>query len=193
MAAADLNAVLYAPGRLCIAPTNLALPFPHGGTALGTCGSIEVVHAVGHHDIEAEELGAMVVQSVVTFEAFMLSGVLRDLDADALATIFPNTRTGTLTKAPGIRHWLDAETAGQSSVIRPGSTIAGRGVKLLFSPLDPDRVRGVIFYRALPRVREQAAAAKSFRDPNEQPFIFLAIPDASSRVARDDYLAELSL
>ena len=35
MGTAKSNRVLHLPGRICKSPTNLALDFPHGGTALG--------------------------------------------------------------------------------------------------------------------------------------------------------------
>ena len=78
--------------------------------------------------------------------------------------------------------------------VKPGAKMSDRAVKLLFSPLDADNVRGVILYRALPVPLPDAALQRfSWRDRAEVPFLFVAIPDATLRVARHDFLPELPL
>lgn len=188
MSAADLNYVLQVPGRLCVGPTDLTAAFPHGGTALGEVYRAAVVHTEGWFDVEAEEYGHQVVESVWSGEQYALTAILRQFDETAIGTVFPNTVTGTTSKRVGVKHWLDV-----ASPVRPGHLASSRQVKLLFSPLDPDRNRAVIFYRALPRTADQKRMALSVIERLEVPVAFIAIPDATYRTTRIDFLKELSV
>jgi hypothetical protein len=188
VATSDLHQVLQVPGRLCINPTSLTSAFPHGGTALGTVHQVGVQIASGFFDVTAEEFGDQVVESIFTGEQWGLAAVLRQFDEDAIAAVFPNTTTGTTSKRVTVRHWSDA-----SSPNRPGHKLSGRSVKLLFSPLDSDRNRAVIFYRALPRVAEQLELMHAVDRRVEVPVVFLAIPDATMRVARSDFLRDMAV
>lgn len=191
MAAADLNLVLASPGNLCVNPTDLSLPFPHGGTALGSVREPFVDAAPSWFDVTAEEYGGQVVESIFCGESFLIRGFLRYDDPDALSTLNPNTKTGARSKAPGIRHWLDAQVAGDTTFY-PGMKASDRAVKLLFSPLDTSRSKAVLLYRALPRA-EVSSVPRAFGGKVERPFLFLAIPDSTLRVYRDDFLVELAL
>lgn len=191
MSTSDLAQVTSAPGRLCINPTDLTLAFPHGGTSLGEVGEIGITIASGFYDIDAEEFGGRIVESVWTGENVWLACTLRQWDETAVGTIFPNTTTGTLSKRVGLKGWEQV-----ASPVRPGSLLSARSVKLLFSPLDPQRNRAAIFYRALPKAPETAALDAMIT--SRQAFkgcVFLAIPDASSpaRVHRIDFLKDLSV
>lgn len=188
MATADLNQVLQVPGRLCISPTDLTTAFPHGGTALGEVYQATAMQTSSWFDVRAEEFGGIPVDSVFSGESWVFGAVLRQFDETAIGTVFPNTVTGTTTKRVGIKSWFDA-----ASPVRPGTLGSSRSVKLLFSPLDSDRNRAVIFYRAMPRVADTMALALAFNKRVEVPVLFVAMPDASSRLVRIDFLKELSV
>ena len=189
MALADLPQIMQVPGRLCITPTNLALPFPHGGTALGEVHNAVVMPTQSWFTVRAEEFGALPVETVFSGESWAFGCTLRQWDNDAMAAVFPNITTGATTKRAGVRHWLDQS----SSQKRPGAIGSAMGVKLLFSPLDPDRNRAVILYRAIPRVGEALSLALAFDTRQEVPVLFVAIPDSTSRLGRIDFLRELSV
>lgn len=188
MSTADLSQVLQTPGRLCIGPTSLTGSFPYGGTALGSTSKIVITRTSGYYDVEAEELGGTVVESVWCGEQYALGCYFRQWDETALGTVYENTTTGTTSKRVTIKHWLD-----NSGGTEPGALLSARSVKLLFVPDDPDRNRAVIFYRALPRTADVVEYFQNVRNRIETPAVFLAIPDASSRVMRMDFLRDLSV
>lgn len=190
MSTADLAQVLSAPGRLCINPTNLTLAFPHGGTALGEVYKIEVLITNAYFDVEAEEYGGRIVESLWTGENVALACILRQWDETAMGTIFPNTTTGTLSKRVGLKGWEQV-----TSPVRPGSLVSARSVKLLFSPFDAQRNRAAILYRALPKVNDSVTLNQMLPTRQEIGAVFLAIPDASSpsRVHRIDFLKDLEV
>ena len=188
MATADLNQVMQVPGRLCIGPTDLTTAFPHGGTALGEVYQAVATQTSSWFDVRAEEFGGIPVDAVFSGESWVFGAVLRQFDETAIGTVFPNTVTGTTTKRVGIKSWLDA-----ASPVRPGALASSRSVKLLFSPLDPIRNRAVIFYRAMPRVTETLNLALAFNKRVEVPVLFVAMPDATSRLVRVDFLKELAV
>ena len=189
MSARDINQVLQSPGRLCINPTDLTIAFPHGGTELGAVYRAYCQQTTGYFDVHAEEFGGAIVESIWSGENFAFGAILRQWDETAIGTVFPNTVTGSTTARVGLKHWSDA-----ASPVRPGHLLSGRSVKLLFSPDDPVNCRAVILYRALPKVTESLTLALRLNERQEIPVLFVAIPDAaSSRVARVDFLKELSV
>ncbi len=190
MSARDINQALQSPGRLCIAPTDLTLAFPHGGTELGSVYRAYCQQTTGYFDVKAEEYGGAIVESIWSGENYAFGAILRQWDETAIGTVFPNTATGATTKRVGVKHWSDVA----SSPVRPGHLLSSRSVKLLFSPDDPANCRAVILYRALPKVSESLTLALRLNERQEIPVLFVAIPDASaSRVARVDFLKELSV
>ncbi len=188
MSTADLNQALTAPGRLCVNPTSLSGSFPYGGTALGETRGIQVRIFGGYFDVEAEEFGGAIVESVWSGENVALGGYLRQFDETAIGKVFPNTAVGTTTKRVGMRHWMDASTPS-----RPGHLLSSRSCVLLWVPLDVDRVRSVILYRALPAVEAQLTLSKALGAREEIPFVFSGIPDSTMRVYKMDFLREISL
>jgi hypothetical protein len=188
MSTADLAQVLQTPGRLCISPTSLSGSFPYGGTSLGSVREIRVARTSGYYDVSAEELGGQVVESVWSGENYALGCYLRQWDETALGTVFENTLTTGTSKHVAVKHWMDA-----SGGTEPGGLLSARSVKLLFVPDDTDRNRSVIFYRALPRLAEVTEILMNVRNRVEFPAVFLAIPDATSRVCRIDFLRDLAV
>jgi len=185
---ADLSQVLQTPGRLCIGPTSFSGSFPYGGTALGSTREIRVIRTSGYFDVTAEELGEQVVESVWCGEQYALGCYFRQWDETALGTVLENTTTGTTSKRVTVKHWMD-----NSGGTEPGALLSARSVKLLFVPDDPDRNRAVIFYRALPRTADVVEYFQNIRNRVETPAVFLAIPDATSRVCRIDFIRDLAV
>lgn len=188
MSAADLNQALSAPGRLVINPTDLTATYPYGGTQLGETREVRAILTGGWFDVEAEEYGGAIVESVWSGENVALGCFLRQFDETAVATVFPNTKTGATTKRVAITHWMDA-----ASPVRPGHLLSARGVKLLFVPFDVDRIRCVYFSRATPRTNEVVALEKALGTREQTPAVFLAIPSAAAKVYQIDFLREITL
>jgi hypothetical protein len=188
VASADLNQCLAVPGALCINPTDLTLPFPHGGTALGEVYMARAAFTSGYFDVTAEEYGNRVVESVYSGENIAFGAILRQWDEAAVGAVFPNTATGAKSQRVSVKGWEDA-----ASPVRPGHLASSRSVKLLFTPTDSDRCRAVMLYRALPRVAEAVDLRFAINARQEIPVLFLAIPDATGRCWRIDFLRDLAV
>ena len=190
MSTADLNQALTAPGRLVINPTDKTAAFPYGGTQLGEVREVRTVITGGWFDVEAEEFGGAIVESVWSGENIALGCYLRQFDETAGATVFPNTKTTGTSKRVAITSYNDA-----ASPVRPGHLLSSRGVKLLFVPFDVDRVRCVYFNRALPRTNESMTLQRALGIREEIPALFLAVPKSSSSMLtyQIDFLRDLTL
>lgn len=184
MAAPEIASRLHVPGRLVRDPTDLTAAFPHGGVALGSVKDLVVRPSVARVDVRAEEWGAEVVEQIYAGSAWVMVGILRNFDEDAVAKIFPNVAAGA--------------TSGKNVVKHPGSNAAGtlRGgssVKLLFVPDDTDRHRMVYFRKALPLVEEALEMSLSLARPLEVAFAFIAIRPSSGEAAEMALKEDLTL
>jgi hypothetical protein len=177
--------VLQVPGKLSKAPTNLATAYPHGGTALGEVRAVVVRPSFVYGVVRAAEFGNEPVEAIATSEAWVLAGVLRSYDPDALSDLFPNTALagsgvgGRIITYPG--------------TVRTGHLLSSRSIKLLFTPDDSDRQPAVLFYRALPMLDETAELRFTLADKLEFPFVFAGIRDASNRIVAIGRLRGLTL
>ena len=136
----DLNENLSyrVPSRLCVGPTDLSLPFPHGGTALGIIHSLELRFITRYDEVKAFEYGGEVVVGVDCGFYGILGTLLKQCEDDALATIFPYTAIGV---------------SGHRVVEHPGETegklASNRAITLLVSPYNPDHP-GILLPQAIP-------------------------------------------
>lgn len=179
----NARAVVHAPGRLVVGPTDLALAFPHGGTALGLSAEVTFRPGLRGRSVRAEEFGGETIEVVYAGESAVLGALVRGWDADAVNRVWLNSTVGV---------------SGERYVEYPGTTRAGtlgsaRSVVLLFSPRDADRTPGVILYRALPLVDQAAALQFAFRRELVVAALFQGIRDATGRVYRAGRLEDLAL
>lgn len=143
MATARPQDALLVPGRLCVAPTDLSLDFPHGGTALGLVRGVEWVPGKRPAPVTAEEWGGHVTQVIEMAETATLACFYRQWDADALQKTALDTEAGSSTARRRLR--VDVGTDGT----RPGTDLTAKGVTLYFSP-DANQHPGVLIFRAIP-------------------------------------------
>lgn len=184
MAVGRADEVIHAPGQLCINPTDLTIPFPHGGTAIGEVA--EIIYSVEElrHVIPAEEFGSEPVEVIEGGKIVTLSCFLRGFDVDAMQTAFQDAAQSVKTK--------------KATIEFPGATPAGHlmsddSVVLLFSPRSTEDVPAVILYRALPHLQETADMRFSFDQELGMPVIFQGVRDASSRVSSMKLLEDITL
>jgi hypothetical protein len=183
MAQSNVVNVLYTPGKLCKNPTNLALPFPHGGTELGLVRQVVIARTHTEARITAEEFGSEVVENIYLGEVWTVGFRLRTYDNDAIADLFPNTTVGT---------------SGNRVISHPGSNRAGRlesqdAVKLCFSPLNAETHPMLLMYRAIPMLEETVEFNVSMAEPLEFGCIFLGIRDGTNRVIAFGMKGDLTL
>lgn len=183
MSAPAARAVVHAPGRLVVGPTDLTLAFPYGGTALGLSAEVTFRPGLRTRSVRAEEFGGETIEVIYAGETAVLGALVRGWDSDALQRAWLNTTAGV----SGERY---AEYPGTS---RAGTLASSRSVVLLFAPRDEDRTPALILYRALPLVDEAAALRFSFRDELVVGTLWQGIRDASARVYRIGRLEDLAL
>lgn len=190
MSLAEVRNILHIPGHLCINPTDISdsTEFPYGGTALGVTREAEMRFGIKTSLVYAEEFGTP-VEAVYTGDTALFAFVIRDLDNDALATVFPNTATGS-TSGDKV---IEGRVSGVSEN-RAGYTMSSQSVKLLFAPrvenTDPssttyipfDEQPMVLIPKAVPLVEETSMLQLSIKAEIGVGVVFQAIPDSSGRL-----------
>lgn len=136
MGANDVATILRLPGLLVKDPTSLAsVPTPEdlrtastifGGTVLGVTRNVEARWVVRSRNVVAEEWGGTVAERVYIGESLVLAAVLRNYDADAMATIFPRTSAGSTSGARVVEQDF-AQTSSRAHIRTPH--------KILFVPV----------------------------------------------------------
>lgn len=177
MSSALVRKILHIPGRLCIDPTNLALAFPHGGTAIGLTRDAECRFGIKTSLVTAEEWGGAPIEGFYTGEVAVFAFVFRSLDNDGMAAIFPNTATGSATG----NIVIEGRTSG-AGVDRAGTALSTKAVKLLFSPKAVDRQPMVLLRNAIPLVEETTMLQMSISEEVGIGVVFQALPDSSGKL-----------
>lgn len=170
--ASNTNALLRVPGRLCLAPTDLTLPFPGGGTDLGLVADIFVRPGRVVKKLREEGLGSVVVAGIDLGEAWALTAAVRALEQGHEAVFF-TTATGAVSGEPTIVHNPLTHLAG--AALAP--------VSLMFWPMDDLQQLCVWFPAALAYPDVAAAMAKSIERPGLVLVAFDATPRASDGLA----------
>lgn len=150
MAAIDLGRIVSVPGRLCVGPTDLSLPFPHGGTSLGATRGIVFRPSYRFGEVPYECFGGEAGEVVYLGASGRAAAILRGVDADAWKAIVPETADGPTTQQAGVVTSFPGST-------RAGAFRSGTAVKLLVSPDDELAHPALILYRAVPWVDPTAA------------------------------------
>lgn len=180
MSIPDVSEITTNPIRLVFDPTDLSLPYPFGGTAIGTTKGHILRYQRSSFSVFAEEFGGEVTAKHDTGFSYLFLCILREWDSDAIDKIYPNTVIGDKT--------------GERVVVHPGTAtpaIADRGVKLLGAPLDIKRGIGFIMYNALPELDEAADILLEHINDFELPLVFTGIRDGSSRVIKKGRFPDL--
>lgn len=170
------------PGQIMVNPGTIT--DPASGTSLGLVRDVAVLRRASVHEIVAAEHGLEPVDALRLGERWAVTFALRGFDADAIAACFPsNTFTGTTAGRPGLRY------PGASEA---GSLISGDSVVLRFTPDDPARHPGVVFYRALPIVVDELTI--NFEHESETLLLvgFLGIRDTTQRLVEVQLIEDMT-
>lgn len=192
MSLAEVRKILHISGRLCVDPTDISdsSQFPYGGTALGVTRDAEIRFGIKTSMVYAEEF-ATPVEAIYTGDTALFAFVIRDLDNDALAAVFPNTATGSVSGDKIIEGRVSG--VGEN---RAGYKMSDQSVKLLFAPrvekTDPtagsttyiplDEQPMVLIRKAVPLVEETSMLQLSIKAEIGIGVVFQAIPDSSGRL-----------
>jgi len=185
MSIANVDKIIRVPGRLCYGATDLTAVFPHGGTGLGVIKSIILNPNKTYHKVRAEEFGSEVVDIIDGGESWVLGGILRSFDKDALKKIFPAAAAGAQTQETYIQH--------PSSSVRSGSLMSASGIKLLFSPDNTNLNPFIIFYNAIPLVDDTAEMNMCISQDWSIGVLFAAVRDSNSKVMAKGFRGDISL
>lgn len=156
MPTADVNAVLRVGAQVCYGATNLALPFPHGGTSLGVIGGPPIWRWMRptHEERGADDRYAGQVTGMKYLGEQVVVGLnLKQWD---LATI--GALTGAVKTVSAGPQLVDQEQA--TTPRRPGSDVPSLG-NLVVSPKNPLHPALIIYdaYAIVPDEEEMAFAA----------------------------------
>ncbi len=145
---ADVAALLREPGRLCLNPTDLDLPFPHGGVSLPTRG-IEARPSALTEELLEEPFGREVVEALELGESWEIRAELRAPSPEVLDLFLGGAVTGGGT-GEDVLEDLDG-----------GRRASDRAAAVLFSPRDVLSGWFVLFPRALLSLGPRAHSSRS--------------------------------
>lgn len=187
MSAPDLANLLRVPGRLSHTPTDLSTAYPHGGTALGAVGKVDLRLLDPPFLVTAEEIGGAPVEVIEGGARYVLDAELREFEAAALAAIFPFYAAGA-KGGPTLSH--TATTSGQRAGLAIGSALS---FVLVFTPDNPDEHPFLIFRRAVPAIQETAMLALRGNASFGIATRWYATPDSSWRTINFGRRRDLTL
>lgn len=179
------KSALKVPGRLVKDPTDLSAAFPYGGTELGLVSEVVVRPRAKHQVLTAEEWGELPWDVVYGGTSFLFGCLLRGVDDDAYAAIWPDTASGTPS---GDKKVLIRDDNG-----RAGTLLSTLSMELLFVPDAALRHRAVIIRDALPAVAEDAEIRFSMTEEWGLRVVWYCRPDSSNRIAEIAYIGDMSL
>lgn len=145
-----VDEILKMKGRLVKDPTNLANPFPHGGTELGLVRDIRYRPGIKTRRVRAEEFGR-VVEGIIANAQGVIVAVLRGWDVDAITAIYPFSAVGG-SGAP----LVTTNPSSANAADRAGRKVSDSAFTLVFAPTDEANHLFVIFDFALPMLEDTA-------------------------------------
>lgn len=167
-----LENILNSPGRLCTDPTDLDLPYPHGGIELGVIRSVAVRPGFKSYNIVAEEFSGAVIESVYLGSSYVLSMIIRGIDDPSIKAMYPNTFVGAKTG----HRVIESADPRDDSKFRGGRRLSDRAVTLFFSPDDDTEGRAVLMHKAMPMLDDTAELALATQTEYELAGVWHAIP-----------------
>ena len=174
MSTPTVGRILSVPGRLSHTPTSLATAYPHGGTALGTCGRVSLRPYTYAMPITAEEFGGVPSDFLYGGEGWVLEATLREIDdLDALSILFPIYVAGA-AGGPILR-------ANAYSGVRAGTYLGDLAKVIVFTPDNPDDHQWLIVRRAVPLIDETAMLAFRANEDLGIPVMWSCTPDSVGR------------
>lgn len=179
MSSPDVDAVLRVPGFLCVNPTDLTLPWPHGGAGLGLIAETAVRPVQRYEAIRAEEWGGEVIERIrAGGSAVILTATLRQWDESTISAIFSTTgSTGHKVALFG------AEDRGKIA-----------GISLLFTPREVTAHPSMLATRAIPLIDEMMELKLALLDELVIPVVFECLRGSfSNPKMKIGKLADLSL
>lgn len=162
--------------------TSLSGTFPFGGTVLGLVSSGRFILGLKNVALKAEEHANAVFEILQPPQTAAIVAVLRSFDRDMLPLIFPNATTGSSSGDSFVSagNNLPAASAGYN----PGFPYrpTKHSFKLIFVPAEEVEYPYIIFYNAVPMVKEAAEVALSKNNEMQLGVAFQALPDANQRL-----------
>jgi hypothetical protein len=186
MAAPNLSRVVRIPGRVIVNPTNLALPYPYGGTELGIHRDVELRFNDEFHFPDAEEY-ANAIEGIYCGGTTELKCTVRGLDVDALRYLFIDSTIGSY----GI---LLEEGVFGAGAVRAGTLMSSIfNIKIMFVPKDTDRHPCVLLYQAIPMIEPDSGIELQLKEEVGIEMRFRSLPDATGRTVAVGKLGALTL
>lgn len=176
--------VLRAPGRLVVAPTDLAAAFPHGGTELGAVRGATLTPLDEPYNVEFEGLGD-IGDVLEPGHRLRFNVTVRGWDDDVLRLLFPD-------------HYEAGAVTSHALFSIPGTRGVGtsdlpHGVELLFVPDDTVHAPCCLMHLAVPDWQDGAQFVWQRGDELTMPLAFELLQDDSGRIFQVGRLEDLTL
>lgn len=184
MTSGTVARTIRAPGRLVVAPTNLATAYPYGGTEVGLTQLCVLQPKGVPFRVVAEGLG----EATDVLEAnneFVFACFLRGWDDDAVAQFLSGGYAAGSTSKHAV--WSVPGT------VTPGASALSRAKVLLYVPDDVIHVPALLIYRGVPDWSLGAEVALQRRSEVGLPIAVDCIRDANDNILSLGMLADLSL
>lgn len=183
MAAPNVDNIYRSPGRLVANPTNLLLPYPHGGTELGIARDVLFKPNISVRELMAEEFRHP-VEVLTTGVRPIIAGVMRTWDDAMMSNLFYATQQDSFGRV-GLKH--------NAVTNRAGGRLTSKAISLLFSPTSVNVRKHILIYNAVPVVEETFEMKLSLAHELGIPFFFLGLPDSQGRTYVVDFRTNITL
>lgn len=175
--------IIRGPGRLIIGPTNLSSPSTnYGGTEVGNTKMFVLTSFGEQFVVQNESLGAP-TDILAAPKAIGISCLMRGWDDDAVNQ-FLISSVGTIS--------LHRKNTVSDDDSRPGASVFGTAVILLYVPDDPIHVPSLLAYVAIPMWDASAQMAWDQQDELTIPISFKLL-QGTSKYYEIGILSDLSL
>lgn len=171
----DLQQILRSPGRLCANPTDLSLPWPHGGTGLGAVGRCFLSPNASFARIPDEAKKTATEVMFLGFDPVFRATLKQPYDQSVVARFWPNSTAGSVS-GQRVISWPHTS-------LPAGTRMSTLAFKLLFTPYDFSHY-GVYLPKAAPTIARECVLEFSVEE--ELRLLVEAIPlDDSQSPARN--------
>lgn len=185
MATANSLNVRNVAARVVKDPTDLSAAFPYGGTELGLTMRNRFSPNIVTRETTREEWGGASASAHYLSERGLLAMVVRDMDPDMVAAIFPNTAS--------VNGHTVIRGGFATSQNLPGYDLSGLSGKILLAPLDPAAHEGVLLFNGLPVIDEDFSAEYGINSEVGIGLAWLALPDSTGRTWEWGKIAGMTL
>ena len=184
MASADVVRTIRAPGRIVVAPSDLAAVYPHGGTEVGLTRACVLQPLGQSFAVAAEGLAGSPTDILEPPHEYVFSCFVRGWSDAAVSRFFRD-------------RYAAGAVSGHARYSAPSPPFGSSGLPyaltILFVPDDPIHVPAIVIYRGLPDWSENSEIAFQRVDELGLPLAVDCLRSDAGKILEVGMLADLSL